>query len=207
MRALVPLYVARSGASGTRLEVSTRDHADVTNLTRGGQIIMSNLVVVVFDDEVTAFEMRTALLKMQQQYLIELEDAVVVTRDKNGRTKLDQAVNLTSAGAVGGGFWGLLIGMIFLNPLLGAAVGAGAGALSGKLTDIGLSDQMMKDIGQSFKPGSSGLFLLVRRATVDKVLDGLKEFAGKGKLFKSSLEKDNENALRQALETNLATAP
>jgi uncharacterized membrane protein len=190
-----------------RVLKSSRDYADVTNLTRGGQIIMSNLVVVVFDDEVTAFEMRTALLKMQQEYLIELEDAVVVTRDKNGKTKLDQAVNLTSAGAVGGGFWGLLIGMIFLNPLLGAAVGAGAGALSGKLTDIGLSDQMMKDIGQSFKPGSSGLFLLVRRATVDKVLDGLKEFAGKGKLFKSSLEKDNENALRQALETNLATAP
>ena len=183
------------------------DHTDVTNLTRGGQIIMSNLVVVVFDDEVTAFEMRTALLKMQQQYLIDLEDAVVVTRDKSGKTKLDQAVNLTSAGAVGGGFWGLLIGMIFLNPLLGAAVGAGAGALSGKLTDIGVNDQMMKDIGQSFKPGSSGLFLLIRKATVDKVLDGLKEFAGKGKLFKSSLEKDTENALRQALETNLATAP
>lgn len=168
---------------------------------------MSNLVVVVFNDEVTAFEMRTALLRMQQQYLIELEDAVVVTRDKNGKTKLDQVVNLTSAGAVGGGFWGLLIGMIFLNPLLGAVVGAGAGALSGRLQDLGLSDQMMKDIGQSFTPGSSGLFLLVRKATVDKVLEGLKEFAGKGKLFKSSLTKDNEDALRHALEANLATAP
>lgn len=167
---------------------------------------MSNLVVVVFDDEVTAFEMRTALLRMQKDYLIELEDAVVVTRDTKGRTKLDQAVNLTSAGAVGGGFWGLLIGMIFLNPLLGAAVGAGAGALSGKLTDIGVNDQMMKDIGQSFKPGTSGLFLLVRKATVDKVLAGLQEFAGKGKLFKTSLNKDDENTLRQALETNLTTA-
>ena len=168
---------------------------------------MSNLVVVVFNDEVTAFEMRTALLKMQKDYLIELEDAVVVTRDAKGKTKLDQAVNLTSAGAVGGGFWGLLIGMIFLNPLLGAAVGAGAGALSGKLTDLGLNDKMMKDIGQSFTPGSSGLFLLVRKATVDKVLEGLKDFAGKGKLFKTSLTKDNEDALRHALETNLTTAP
>jgi len=168
---------------------------------------MSNLVVVVFNDEVTAFEMRAALLRMQQEYLIELEDAVVVTRDKNGKTKLDQAVNLTSAGAVGGGFWGLLIGLIFLNPLLGAALGAGAGALSGKLSDIGLNDQMMKDIGKSFTPGSSGLFVLVRKATVDKVLAGLKEFAGKGKLFQTSLSKDDENALRQALETSLATAP
>src|SRR5215470_6867584 len=103
---------------------------------------MSNLVAVVFDDETTAFAMRAALAKMQKEYLIDMEDAVVVTRDEKGRTKLDQAVNLTTAGAVGGGFWGLLIGMIFLNPLLGAAVGAGAGALSGKLRDLGLDDNM-----------------------------------------------------------------
>jgi uncharacterized membrane protein len=167
---------------------------------------MSNLVVVVFNDEVTAFEMRTALMKMQKEYLIALEDAVVVTRDKNGTTKLDQAVNLTAAGAIGGGFWGLLIGLIFLNPLLGAAVGAGAGALSGRFTDIGINDQTMKDIGQSMQPGSSGLFLLIRKATIDKVLDGLKEFAGKGKVFKTSLNKDDEDALRRALEANLASA-
>lgn len=167
---------------------------------------MSNLVVAVFNDEVTAFEMRTALLRMQRDYLIELEDAVVVTRDTKGRTRLDQAVNLTSAGAVGGGFWGLLIGMIFLNPLLGAAIGAGAGALSGKFSDIGVNDKMMKEIGESFTPGSSGLFLLVRKATPDKVLEGLKEFAGKGKIFKTSLTKDDEAALRQVLEAP-PTAP
>ena len=167
---------------------------------------MSNLVVVVFNDEVTAFEMRTALLRMQQQYLVQLEDAVVVTRDQKGKTRLDQAVNLTAAGAVGGGFWGMLIGMIFLNPLLGAAVGASAGALSGKFSDIGVNDKMMKEIGESFTPGSSGLFLLVRKATPDKVLEGLKEFAGKGKIFKTSLTKDDEAALRQALEAP-PTAP
>lgn len=66
---------------------------------------MSTLVAVVFDDETTAFDMRSALLKMQKEYLIEMEDSVVVTRDQKGKTKLDQIVNLTSAGAVGGGFW------------------------------------------------------------------------------------------------------
>lgn len=167
---------------------------------------MAHLVVVVFPDESTAFEMRAALVKMQKEYLIEMEDAVVVTRDQKGRTKLDQAVNLTAAGAVGGGFWGMLIGMIFLNPLLGAALGAGAGALSGRLNDIGLNDQMMKDIAQSFKPGSSGLFVLVRKATVDKVLAGLKGFAGKGTVFQTSLAKDDEAALREALEAGLPVA-
>src|SRR5262245_44820862 len=164
---------------------------------------MSTLVAVVFNDEATAVDMRAKLAKMQKDYLIELEDAVVVTRDQKGKTKLDQAVNLTATGAIGGGFWGLLIGMIFLNPLLGAMVGAGAGALSGKLSDIGLDDKMLKDIGKSFKPGTSGIFVLFRRATADKVLEGLKEFTGKGKLFRTSLSKDDENALREVLESGM----
>lgn len=161
---------------------------------------MSNLIAVVFDDETTAFDMRAALLRMQQQYLIDLEDSVVVTRDQKGKTKLDQAVSLTSAGAIGGGFWGLLIGFLFLNPLLGAAVGATAGAIAGKFRDIGIDDKMMRDLGSTFKPGTSALFILVRRATLDKVLEGLKAFAGKGKLFQTSLSKDDEASLREALE-------
>lgn len=161
---------------------------------------MSNLVAIVFEDETTAFEMRAALVKMQTEHLIEMEDSVVVTRDSKGRTKLDQAVNLTAAGAVGGGFWGMLIGLIFLNPLLGAAVGAAAGGVSGRFSDIGLNDKMMRELAESFKPGSSALFILFRRATADKVLDGLKSFAGKGKVFKTSLNTDDEETLRQALE-------
>ena len=58
--------------------------------------------------------MRAELVKLQKEYLIEMEDVVVVTNDK-GKVKLHQAVNLTAAGAVGGTFWGMLIGMIFLT--------------------------------------------------------------------------------------------
>jgi len=161
---------------------------------------MSTLVAVVFDDESTAFEVRAALAKMQKQYLLEMEDAVVVTRDQNGKTKLHQAVSLVGVGAAGGAFWGMLIGLLFLNPLLGAAVGAGAGALSAKFKDIGLNDQMMKDVGESLKPGTSALFVLLRKVTADKVLEGLKPFVGKGKVFQTSLNKDDEQALRDALE-------
>lgn len=161
---------------------------------------MSNLVAVVFDDETTAFDVRAQLLKMQKEFLIDLEDSVVVTRDLNGKTRLDQAVHLTAAGAVGGGFWGMLIGMVFLNPLLGAAVGATAGAISAKMTDIGIDDKMVKELTASLQPGSSALFVLVRRATADKVLEGLKQFAGKGKVLMSSLNKDEEHTLREALE-------
>ena len=88
---------------------------------------MSTLIAVVFHDQSTAFEMRAALAKMQDQYLLEMDDAVVVTRDLKGKIKLHQAVSMTAAGAASGAFWGMLIGLLFFNPLLGAAVGAGAG--------------------------------------------------------------------------------
>ena len=159
---------------------------------------MSNLIVIGFDDESTAFEMRAALAKMQKEYLIKMEDAVVVTKDDTGKVKLHQSVNLTAAGAVGGSFWGLLIGTIFLNPLVGAAVGAGAGALSGKLSDLGISDDFMKELGQTLTNGSSALFVLVREATPDKVLAGLSQF--KGKVLQTSLTKDKEEELREVLE-------
>ena len=161
---------------------------------------MSTLVAVLFEDDTTAFDMRTALMKMQKQYLIDMEDAVVVIKSQNGAIKLDQTINLTAAGALGGGFWGMLIGLLFLNPLLGAAIGATAGAVSARFKDIGLNDQMMRDVAQSFKPGSSGLFVLLRRVTPDKVLEGLKPFSGKGRVFQTSLNKDDEAALREALE-------
>jgi len=78
---------------------------------------MSNLVVIGFDNPADAFELRGALARMQAQYLIEMEDAVVVTRNEKGAVQLHQAVNLTAAGAVSGAFWGSLIGLLFLNPL------------------------------------------------------------------------------------------
>lgn len=159
---------------------------------------MSELVVLGFENETTAFEMRAELAKLQKEYLIDMEDVVVVTKDAKGKVKLHQAVNLTAAGAIGGSFWGMLIGMIFLNPLLGAALGGGVGALSGKLSDIGISDDFMKELAETFQPESSALFVLVRKVTGDKVLDALKGF--KGRVLKTSLSADKEEELRKVLE-------
>ncbi len=158
---------------------------------------MSDLVVIGFDNEHKALEMKAELVKLQKEYLIDMEDVVVVTKDENEKVKLHQAVNLTAVGAVGGSFWGLLIGALFLNPLLGAAVGAGAGALSGKLSDIGIDDTFMTELGKTFQPGTSALFVLIRKATPDKVFEKLKGFGGK--VIQTSLTKDKEEELRKAL--------
>lgn len=161
---------------------------------------MSNLVVIGFNNEADAFAMRAELAKLQSQYLIEMEDAVVVTRDLKGKVQLHQPVNLTAVGATSGAFWGMLIGMLFLNPLLGTALGAGTGALSGKAADIGINDKFMQDLGATFTNGSSALCVLVRKSTPDKVLEGLKSFVGKGRVLQTSLTKDKEDELRAALE-------
>jgi uncharacterized membrane protein len=163
---------------------------------------MSNLIVISFPDEQLAFEMRAALAKLQKEYLIEMEDVVIVTKDDKGKVKLHQAVNLAAAGAVGGGFWGMLIGMLFLNPLLGAAVGAGAGALSGRFTDIGIDDNFMKDLAEQFQPGCAAIFVLVKKATPDKVMAALEQFKGKGKVLQTSLTKDEEDGLRAFIESH-----
>ncbi len=160
---------------------------------------MSNLVVIGYDDQFKAEEVRLMLWKMQKEYLIDLEDAVVAVKDENGKVKLHQAMNLTTAGAVSGGFWGALIGLIFLNPLLGLGIGAAAGAVSGALGDVGINDNFMKELSQTLQPGGSALFILVRRATPDKVLDELKGTGGK--VLKTSLSHDDETKLQEALSS------
>ena len=103
---------------------------------------MPQLVAITYPDEFKAQEVRLTLWRLQSEYLLELDDAVVVTKSSDGRIKLNQAMNLTAIGAASGGFWGTLVGMIFLNPLFGAALGVAWGAVSGALTDVGINDQL-----------------------------------------------------------------
>jgi uncharacterized membrane protein len=158
---------------------------------------MSTLVVVGYDDPFRAEEIRLKLQKMQTEYLIDLEDAVVAIKNSKGKVKLDQAVNLTGLGAVGGGFWGALIGMLFMAPLFGMAVGAMSGALSGALRDVGINDKFMKELAETMKPNSSALFVLVRKATPDRVLEELKGTGGK--VLQASLSHEQVERLQNTL--------
>lgn len=165
---------------------------------------MSELLVIAYDTPFEAEEVRIKLIKMQRDYLIDLEDAVVAVKQANGKVKLNQAVDLTAAGAVGGGFWGALIGLLFLNPLLGAAVGAGAGAISGTLSDVGINDDFMKQLADNLKPGTSALFVLMRKVTADKALEELKGVGGK--IIRTSLSHEDEAKLQAALDAEKQSA-
>lgn len=158
---------------------------------------MQTLIVVTYSDELKAEEVRLDFLKMQKEYLVALEDAVVVVRKPDGKIKLHQMYNLTAGGAISGGFWGTLIGLIFLNPLLGLVIGAGAGAVAGALSDVGISDEFMKNLAKRLTPGSSALFVLVDSTITDKVLDELRGTGGV--ILQSSLSHADEEKLQEAL--------
>src|SRR5208283_3349994 len=155
--------------------------------------VMSDLVVIEFPSEAKAEEVRQKLLSMQKEYLIELGDAVIAVKEPNGHVKLNQLVNTTAVGAM----WGALVGLIFLMPLLGAAVGAASGAIGGKLTNLGIDDKSIKEVGASLQSGDAALFLLIRKMTTDKVLEDLKGVGGK--VLRTSFDHTKEEELRSAL--------
>jgi uncharacterized membrane protein len=158
---------------------------------------MSDLVVIVYPTEQKAEEVRQRLLKLQTEYLITMNDAVIAVKDEAGHVKLNQLVNTTAIGAASGSFWGLLIGVIFLNPILGVALGAASGALGGALSDFGINDKFMKELAASIQPGNAALFVLIKNMTADKVLKEIKD-AG-GVVLKTSLDERKEHILRDAL--------
>src|SRR3954467_14723655 len=166
---------------------------------------MSNLIVIAFPTEAKAEEVRQKLFAMQKEYLIELGDAVIAVKDAKGNFRRNQLINPTAAGAVGGAFWGSLIGLIFLMPLAGAALGAASGTLGGYLTDVGLDNKWMKETAAAIRPGTAALFVLVRKVTADKVLDGLKGEGGT--VLKTSLDHTKEAALQAALSEVKAALP
>ncbi|MEO9125574.1 MAG: DUF1269 domain-containing protein [Microcoleus sp.] len=157
---------------------------------------MSDLIVIGFKDEFKADEVLLDLRKLERDYLIALEDAAIVVRNKDGKVKIKQTQELIADGAIEGGFWGLLLGVIFFNSILGI-FGLAVGALSGAMQDIGINDNFIREIGETIAPGTSAIFVLVQKSTPDKVLDDLSKF--EGKVLRTSLSKEDEAKLQAVL--------
>ena len=106
-------------------------------------------------------------------------------------------------GASYGMFWGLLFGLLFFVPVLGMAVGAGLGALLGKVATTGIDKQFQNQVRDMLQPGSSALFLVVEKVTPDRAVEALSQYGGT--VLKSSLSKDQEAELQEALHGSTAT--
>jgi uncharacterized membrane protein len=158
---------------------------------------MSSLVVLAFEKMDGAEAMREKMADLQKRELITLEDAAVVVRNEKGRAKVKQAHSLVGAGALGGAFWGMLIGLLFLAPWLGLIAGAAGGALSGKLGDIGIDDSFIKEVSEAVEPGESALFLLARDAQMERIKEELSDFEYDFEIIETNLSPEDETHLRE----------
>lgn len=156
---------------------------------------MSDLVAISYDSVATAREVAENVIQLQKAHEIELDDMVIVERKQDGKVKLHQP-SAAAGGAVGGALWGGLIGLIFFVPFVGMAIGAASGAAAGALSDYGVDDNFMKQLGQNLEPGAGALILLVRKVSVDKVIPQIKI---PGKVIQTSLDNETEERLADAL--------
>jgi uncharacterized membrane protein len=158
---------------------------------------MSTLVAIAYPDAETAERVRTELVQLTKEHLLQLDDAVVVEHQPDGKIKLHQAVSTTGAGAAGGALWGGLIGLLFLAPLFGMAIGAASGAAMGKMTDAGINDDFMKELGAKTTAGGAALIMLGRSDAPQRVVERVQQFGGE--VIQTSLDEEQEERLRTAL--------
>lgn len=180
---------------------------------------MSELVCIAFKDSSTADRVLNELRAMEKDYVLDLEDAVIVVRDMDGKVHLKQCVDVfggaTAHGVSLGVLWGGLMGLLFMNPLAGLlgsiAGGAGAGAMTtaaseyGLLSDYGIPDNFIRALGSTITRGTSAIFLLIRSADQDKLLAGFSRY--EGTILKTSLSHDQEDKLRAALTKRQDRSP
>jgi uncharacterized membrane protein len=164
---------------------------------------MANLVAIAYDDLDQAQQVMGTVGELVREHSLELDDAVIVEHRENGKIKLHQP-SLAGIGAAGGALWGGLIGLIFFMPLLGMAVGAASGAAAGALSDHGIDDSFMKELGDRLPQGGAAVFVLVREATADKVVPEIAKFGGH--VIQTSLSNEQETALQEALDRRGASA-
>lgn len=157
---------------------------------------MSELIVLSFDSQDGAAKVRDRLYELRKEQLLTLADACVVSRNNKGKLKFKQARNLVGEGAMGGMFWGALVGLLFLNPIAGIAIGTVVGGLTGKFGDIGIDDQFMKDVSESVEPGESALFMLVDEWSEERVLEELKAYDPE--VLRTNLSPEDEDNLKAA---------
>jgi uncharacterized membrane protein len=186
---------------------------------------MSDLIVVGFkNDMFKANEVLNQLRQMDEDWTVNLYDAVAVHRNHNGKLRVDQSYDPTTAeGPAWGALWGSLLGAILAIPFAvigaaaaggavaagligGGAIGATAGAIDARWwkEDVGISDDFVRDVGETIQPGDSAIFALIT-ASPKKAL---KHFSGYGgKVISTTLSAEQAAKIEKVLNKGRGQAP
>jgi uncharacterized membrane protein len=165
---------------------------------------MADLIAIGYPDEVTAAQAAAEAERLANDLVIEPDAIATITRDVDGKYHVTTSHHPVGGEATWGMFWGLLFGLLFFVPVFGMAVGAGLGALFGKIEKTGIDKQFQDQVRELVQPGTSALFLVVEKVTPDKAVEALAPFGGT--VLKSSLSKDAERELQNALHGEPVTA-
>lgn len=171
---------------------------------------MSTLVAITYPDLNQAGRVFNTLKRLVTEHALDMHDAVYVTKESNGEVDLHQLVNLpgesAARGATGGALWGAVVGLLFLQPLagaaVGAAIGAGTGAIAGMFSDYGIDDNFVRQLSAQMTPNSSAIFILIRSMTEDKVVPEISKYGGT--VLRTSLSDEAEQRLQAALSEHAA---
>ena len=158
---------------------------------------MSELLVIGYEDETTANHVLEELQRLQRDYLIDLEDAAVIIRDQRGKVRTITADNTVAVGTVSGMFWGTLIGLLFLAPVAGFAIGGAIGAASGGIAKAGIDEDFKRRFADLVQPGTSAVMVIVRRAKADRVIEEFRPYGGT--ILQTSLSHEAEEKLMDEL--------
>jgi uncharacterized membrane protein len=153
---------------------------------------VSDLILLVYRSASAGFVAGEALAVLQQEAGIEPEDIVVVTKDATGRVTVNQSIELATGRPLGGGAWGTLIGMLFLDSRKPASGGRG---LAAQFLDAGLDETFLREAGRSLRPGGAAVGMRIRLLGTSRVLDRVKSLRGDPQVLQTRLGATTEDAL------------
>lgn len=161
------------------------------------------IVGISFGDAFRAQEFLTATYRLVAKGDLGLRDAVTIVKGADGKTTVRETTDpQPGTSALSGGMWAGLVGLIVGGPvgwIAGTAIGAGAGAVSAKLIDIGVPDEWVDWFREAVQPDTVTVVLLLQRINTSAVLDELERFAG-ARLVYANVPPDIVQRIRDALD-------
>jgi uncharacterized membrane protein len=153
---------------------------------------MSDLIILAYRSQDTAFVAGEALAALQQEAGTEPEDIVVVSRDANGKVQINQSVDLATGQPLGGGKWGMLIGMLFLDRRKLKTESAG---LAAQFKRAGVPETFLDDVRGALVKNGAAIGMRVRLLGADRVIERARTLNGTPEVFRCRLSAEAESNL------------
>ena len=158
---------------------------------------MPELVAIGYPDEASALTAEKEAQRLADELIVQPDAIAAIVRRTDGTFQVTTNHHAVGSGATWGMFWEFFFGLLFFVPVLGMPMGAGLGALFGKLEQAGIDKQFQVRVCDMLRPGTSALFLVLADATPENAVSALSRSGGT--ILKTSLSKEVEGKLQSAL--------